>query len=293
MLATDAAKLRWLGIDMRPRWRRRVVVVSTYATYLALVWLPPWWTARILAVLFAGWYARTINRQMRKEGVGAVMKTLFAGGTALLYGWTLWRQSANASRQFIDIWVFGWIVVWSALSYMSGMVEPVWMRRSTKRWLEKPRRLVSLDDFALHFYGEGFAELTEDQRLEVFRLERGNPLGTWVKRSDGQSPIFVDERLRHEDDRLRAQVQRVMVWVLVGSAAVWSVANTFKWPWVTSGYTFAAWSWGLAALGFTLRQAIVLWTEEAASEMSGEIRLAEDGLGEAGEPRVVTMGREA
>jgi hypothetical protein len=34
MLATDEKKLRWLGIDLRARWRRRVAVVANYAVLL-------------------------------------------------------------------------------------------------------------------------------------------------------------------------------------------------------------------------------------------------------------------
>ena len=36
MLATTETKLRWWGIDMRPRWRRRVSVVVTYAVLISL-----------------------------------------------------------------------------------------------------------------------------------------------------------------------------------------------------------------------------------------------------------------
>ncbi len=36
MLATTETKLRWWGIDMRPRWRRRVSVVVTYAVLILL-----------------------------------------------------------------------------------------------------------------------------------------------------------------------------------------------------------------------------------------------------------------
>ena len=86
-------------------------------------------------------------------------------------------------------------------------------------------------------------------------------MGTWVKRGEGLSPTIEDERQRHEDDRLRAEVQRVMTWVLVGSAVIWSFAGGLARPSV-SGEVFAAWAWMIAALGVTLRQAIVLWSEE-------------------------------
>jgi hypothetical protein len=35
MLRTDAAKLRWMGLDMRARWRRRVAVLVTYVVFWA------------------------------------------------------------------------------------------------------------------------------------------------------------------------------------------------------------------------------------------------------------------
>jgi hypothetical protein len=132
-----------------------------------------------------------------------------------------------------------------------------------------------LDDFALHFYGERFEELTEEQRTEIFRMERSSPLGTWVKRGEGLSPTIDDERLRHEDDRLRAEVQRAMTWVLIGSAVVWSFAGILVRP-SASGEVFAAWAWMIAALAVTLRQAIVLWTEEDPRAVTDEIAMVEE-----------------
>ncbi len=76
----------------------------------------------------------------------------------------------------------------------------------------------------------------------------------------GRDLTIQDERMLHEDDRLRAQAQRLMTWLLVGSAAAGSFANV----WLhrsMSGNAFVAWGWTLAALGLTLRQAIVLWSE--------------------------------
>jgi hypothetical protein len=272
MLRTDAAKLRWLGVDMRPRWRRRVAVVLSYAVYLALVWFHPWWAVKLFIVLFVGWYAQLMDRAL-KEALNTVVRRIVVGGMALLYLWSLLDQASTPNRAAIDMCSFAWITGWSALSY-GRLVEGVWMRRWTKRWLEKPRRLVSLDDFALHFYGERFEELTEEKRTELFRKERSNPMGTWVKRGEGLSPTIEDERQRHEDDRLRAEVQRAMTWVLVGSAVVWSFAGSLARPSV-NGEVFAAWAWMIAALGVTLRQAIVLWSEEDPSVASGEMELVE------------------
>jgi len=270
MLRTDAAKLRWLGVDMHPRWRRRVAVVLSYAVYVTLVWFHPWWVVRVFLVLFVGWYAQLMDRGL-KEVLNTVVRRIVVGGMALLYLWTLWKNPLYGNRVVVDIWSFGWIAGWSALTY-GRLVEGVWMRRSTKRWLEKPRRLVSLDDFALHFYGERFEELTEEKRTEVFRKERSNPMGTWVKRGEGLSPTIEDERQRHEDDRLRAEVQRVMTWVLVGSAVGWSFAGGLVRP-TASSEVFAAWAWMIAALGVTLRQAIVLWSEEDPRVTSAEAEM--------------------
>lgn len=273
MLRVEEKKLRWLGVDMRPRWRRRVAVVVSYAAYLALVWFHPWWVPKLVIVLLAAWWARAFDVHL-KDALNPVARRIVAGGLALVYVFPLWKNHLSGSRMAIDMWSFGWIVGWSPLTY-GRLVEGVWTRRWTKRWLEKPRRLVSLDDFALHFYGERFEELTEEKRTEVFRIERSNPIGTWVKRGEGLSPTMEDERLRHEDDRLRAEVQRAMTWVLVGSAVIWSFAGSLVRP-SASGEVFAAWAWMIAALAVTLRQAIVLWTEEDPRAVTDEIAMVQE-----------------
>jgi hypothetical protein len=272
MLRADAVKLHWMGINMRRQWRRRVAVVATYAAFLGIVWVQPWWMGKVFVVLFVAWYAKTMDGGM-KDSFGIVARRTFVGAIVLAYLWLLLVNFPGTSGAALYLWTFGWIVGWSPLSY-GKLVEAVWMRGWTKRWLEKPRRLVSLNDFSLHFYGEPFAQLPEEQQSEVCRLERSNPLGTWVKRSDSRFPTVQDERMRHEDDRVRAQVQRLMAWILLGSAVMWTVADALTSRPMNSR-VLATWAWTMAALGFTLRQAIVLWTEEDPIEMSGEIRLAE------------------
>ena len=272
MLRADATKLRWMGINMRPRWRRRVAVVATYATFLAVVWVQPWWAERLFLVLVVVSYAQMMDLQM-KDSLSVVARRTFVGVIFLAYMWMMWRQFSSLSRGALDLCAFGWIVVFSALSY-TKLVEPVWMRGWTKRWLEKPRRLLSLNDFSLHFYGEPFAQLPEEQQTEVCRLERSNPLGTWVKRSDSRFPTVQDERMRHEDDRLRAQVQRLMAWILLGSAGLWSVADALTSRPMNSK-VLATWAWTMAAMGFTLRQAIVLWREDDPVTVNGELELVE------------------
>jgi hypothetical protein len=249
-----------------------VAVVATYAAFLGIVWVQPWWAGRLFVMLLLVSYAQGMDFQM-KDSLSVVARRTFVGVIVLAYGWMMWRQFSSLSRGALDLWAFGWIVGFSVLSY-GRLVETVWMRGWTKRWLEKPRRLVSLNDFSLHFYGEPFAQLSEEQQAEVCRLERSSPLGTWVKRGDSRFPTVQDERMRHEDDRLRAQVQRMMAWILLGSAGLWSLADIVTTR-LVSGELLVTWVWTLAALGFTLRQAIVLWTEDDPIAVNGELELVE------------------
>jgi hypothetical protein len=70
MLATDTKRLRWLGIDMRPRWRRRTAVVVPYAVLfvtIIVVTTDPWpahpyWTLLGMVVSTAIWVAVSIFR---------------------------------------------------------------------------------------------------------------------------------------------------------------------------------------------------------------------------------------
>lgn len=188
--------------------------------------------------------------------------------------WLLWTHSLSAPHQDAiraDVWALLWIVCVSSLAYPK-LVEPVWMRSSVKRWLSRPRRLHTLDEFARHFYGESFADLTEEQQIEVGRRERENPMGEWVTGGSGRFLLVEDERVRHEDDRVRAQAQRLMTWVLLGSAVTWSFVHLL-WKCSLNGDVLVAWAWTLAALGLTLRQAIVLWVEADVTVTSGEMEL--------------------
>ena len=51
-MLTDDKRSRWLGMDMRPRWRRRLAVVVTYAGFLAAISLSGerWWGHPLLAM---------------------------------------------------------------------------------------------------------------------------------------------------------------------------------------------------------------------------------------------------
>jgi hypothetical protein len=77
--------------------------------------------------------------------------------------------------------------------------------------------------------------------------------------------------MRHEEDRLRAQVQRILVWVLVVSAIIWSLLDGLS-DFHPSSYHVGAWVWTLVLLATTLRQGIVLWTEP---DELGELTLVE------------------
>jgi hypothetical protein len=249
-----------------------VAVVATYSAFLGIVWAQPWWAGRLFVVLLLVAYAQMMDLQV-KDSLSVVARRTFVGVIVLAYGWMMWKPFSTLTRGALDLCTFGWIVGFSALSYLK-LVEPVWTRGWTKRWLEKPRRLVSLNDFSLHFYGEPFAQLLEEQQAEVCRLERSNPLGTWVRRVDSRFPTVQDERMRHEDDRVRAQAQRLMAWILLGSAGTWSLADVLiSRP--VSHALLTTWMWTMAALGFTLRQAIVLWTEDDPIAVNGELELVE------------------
>jgi hypothetical protein len=272
MLRTEAAKLRWLGVDMRPRWRRRVAVVLTYAAFLVVVWVHPWRIDQMPWLLFVAINLPLWDRAM-KYSLGTIARRTVLGAMLLGTGWLYWKHPDKPDKMICDFYALLWIAAWSAVGY-GKLVDAVWLRSSVRRWLGRRRRLGSLDDFARHYYGEDFAALTEAQQVEVGRMERANPMGEWVMQGSGRYLTIQDERMRHEDDRLRAQAQLLMTWTLVCSAFVWS----FESEWLhrsMSGNGFVAWGWTLAALGLTLRQAIVLWTEDDPRVVVGEMELVE------------------
>jgi hypothetical protein len=80
MLATQQNKIRWMGIDMRPRWRRRITIA---ATYLALVsaagWLAEWqghgWLTPVKA-LFGVYFATELLTIFRDGGLVKTFEVL-------------------------------------------------------------------------------------------------------------------------------------------------------------------------------------------------------------------------
>jgi hypothetical protein len=261
-----------MGLDMRPRWRRRVAVVLTYAVFLVVVWGHPWRIDEMPMLLFVGVNLPLWDRVM-KDSIGTVARRAVLGVIFLGVAWLYWKHPAKPDRLITDVYVVGWIAGMSAVAY-TKLVEVVWLRSSVRRWLGKQKRLGSLDEFARHYYGESYAVLTEMQQAEIRQRERAAPMGEWVVQGSGRFLTVEDERLRHEDDRLRAQVQRLMTWALIGLALVWGIGNAFTHRSV-SGDAVAAGLWTMAALGLTLRQSIVLWTEECPTAMYGDMELVE------------------
>jgi len=272
MLRVDAAKLRWLGVDMRPRWRRRVAVVVSYSAFLVVVWLHPWRIDEMPLLLFVGMNLPLWD-QVMKDSIGTVARRTVLAAIFLCTAWLYWRHPAKPNRMICDIYALLWIGSLSAVAY-GKLVDAVWLRSSVRRWLRKQKRLESLDEFAGHYYGERFAVLTEEQQIEVGRLQRASPMGEWVVQGSGRSMAVEDERLRREDDRLRAQVQRSMTWALIGLALMWSIAHESI-RHAVSGDVVASSLWTMAAFGLTLRQAIVLWEEEDPRVTSAEMELVE------------------
>ena len=272
MLRVDAARLRWLGVDMRARWRRRVAVVVSYAAFLVVVWLHPWRIDEMPWLLFVGMNLSLRDHAM-KDSLGTVARRAMLATMFLGVAWLYWKHPAKPNRTICDIYALLWIGSLSAVAY-GRLVDAVWLRSSVRRWLGKQRRLEGLDEFARHYYGENFAVLPEEQQVEVGRLQRANPMGEWVVQGSGRSLTVEDERLRREDDRLRAQVQRLMTWALIGLALGWSIAHESMHR-AVSGDVVASSLWTMAALGLTLRQAIVLWTEPGVSDAGGEMELVE------------------
>ena len=74
MLATDEKRLRWFGIDMHPRWRRRVAVVVTYLVLFETIEIAmenrwpthPYWTLMGMVVLTSSLVLVSV---FRKNGV--------------------------------------------------------------------------------------------------------------------------------------------------------------------------------------------------------------------------------
>jgi hypothetical protein len=290
-MLVDEQKLRWCGIDLRARWRRRVAVVLTYAAFVGVVW-SPWRNAYGLAISVM-WISLLVPLVDVSKDVGVWMRwavrTIFVL-IVVCYVYRSWEEWLRPRR--VDAWD-AWFVPIIALIMLLGrsvltprrLVEGGhrgWMAEAIRNsgdlnWRQQ-RRLarngygVGLDGFAWYEYNERFHRLTGEQKLEIESLQRAHPRGKWMRQRDGV--LFDDERIRDEEARVRARVQKAMSWVLVGAALVLSVTlmgrATVKTDRVLAGL------WTLAGLVTTLGQAIPLWIEDDPRVVAGEMAVVAD-----------------
>jgi hypothetical protein len=99
MLSAEAARLRWLGMDMRPRWRRRVAVGATYAAFLVALGSSgaAWWghpmaamMTLVLAVMWLGVFGG-FGPIKDFEGQRRAARGVFVNG---LDGWARYKFGA-------------------------------------------------------------------------------------------------------------------------------------------------------------------------------------------------------
>jgi hypothetical protein len=297
-MLVEAEKLRWLGLDMRPRGRRRVAVVVTYALFLAVVWLNTpalkdaanvyfsfwlawslwtfkwemsggswgqgWlWLARAGLIAFAGLVVQqayvVFAHGVRGHLWGCAV--WWMGGTTV---WVVCHSSVLAAQKLVDSGDAGWIA--KAISH------PEKLDVKGRKRLARLGFAVGVDGFAEYKYGLLYEELSEGGKAEIEAMSRANPQGKWM-REQNHVPVD-DERLRNEENQLRAVVQRRLVGLLVVSALAfsWKLAHGG----VVSPQVVVAWAWTLAALAMTLRQASVLWSEDDPGVVAvGELELVE------------------
>lgn len=185
MLRTDVGRLKWMGMDMRLRWRRRTAVVLTYAVFLVVVWLHPWRIDGMPMLLVVGMNLPLWDRAM-KDSLGTVARCTVLGTIFLGIAWLYCKHPAKPDRLLTDICAVLWIGGMSAVAY-TKLVEVIWLRSSVRRWLGKQKRLDSLDEFARHSYGESYAELTEMRQGEIRQMMRANPMGSgWCRGVGGR-----------------------------------------------------------------------------------------------------------
>jgi hypothetical protein len=282
MLKADVESLQWWGIDMRSRARRRVAVALTYAAFLFALWVPTRRTFMIVDILFVTQLFGFLMPSIR-DAISLGWRRAMVCAALGLGVWLIWRFPARSAYDSgtamfaVSVVLFGSVMAYDRLVDNGYRGWRARLERSGGRgaWRMQQRMtrfgfVIGLEGFACEEFGKRFKHLTEEQRAEVERLNRSYPEGKRV-RGSLPIPLFDDERMRDEEDRLRARVQRVLVWVLGGSAVIWTGISTFDEP--IRGETISAWAWTVFVLAITLRQAIVLWTEEDPTLMAREMEL--------------------
>ena len=281
MLSLDENKLRWLGIDMRPRWRRRVAVVATYAAFLVVVWVHPRWAYGALELLWVAWFISLMWSAVAE--VEWVMRVTFTALWVLIVGVQMWQSHGKVSAVTTALYATFLMAFASVLSCagMAALTDSGWLAQAIEKGEElswrQQRRLarmgfaVGRDGFAWYEFGVRFRRLNAEQRGEVEELRRANPRGKWMR--GGERVLLDDERIRQEDNLLRAKVQRVMNWVL-GLTAI-CVSAAVAQGWTMRGSLVVSGVWTLVTLMITLRQAIVLWSVADPVAAGGELGLVE------------------
>ena len=289
MLSLDERKLRWLGIDMRPRWRRRVAVVATYTAFLVVVWVHPRWAYGAVESLLLVWFVSLIWFRLRE--VEWVLRVVFTALWVASIGMQMrlngllppsisYEKASSLNTALYATFLVAFASVLSRAG-MAALTDSGWLAQAIEKGEElswrQQRRLarmgfaVGLDGFAWYEFGVRFRRLSKEQRVEVEELRRANPRGKWMR--GGERVLLDDERIRQEDNLLRAKVQRVMSWVLVLTAICVSAAVAQGWT--MRGSLVVSGVWTLVTLMITLRQAIVLWSVEDPGAASGELGLVE------------------
>jgi len=282
-MLVEAEKLRWLGVDMRARWRRRVAVVGTYAVFVAAVWSPServWgaaWSLLMFSLVLPIW-SELMDVDVWMQWLGKAFVVLL-GGYFVWHSWHAWFVPRKADGGSVGVFLLMLLVSKSVLGW-NMLVDSgdrgwasVAIRNHTKLGWWGRRRLarlgfaVGLEGFAWYEYGMRYKKLDAEQKAEIEAMSRANPHGKWMRQRDGV--LFDDERMRNEENRLRARVQRVMTWVLAGAALIASIVLADGG--VVHAETVVASLWTLAGLAMTLRQAIPLWAEADPREMCGEL----------------------
>jgi hypothetical protein len=93
----DAKELRWFGIDMCSRERRRIAVALTYAAYLFVVWVHPPYTYEVVTVLW--WIALNagLGKALEEAFSAWVSRLVVVCSIVLLCVLYFWKAPHHAS----------------------------------------------------------------------------------------------------------------------------------------------------------------------------------------------------
>ena len=213
MLSLDENKLRWLGIDMRPRWRRRVAVVATYAAFLVVVWVHPRWAYGALELLWVAWFISLMWSAVAE--VEWVMRVTFTALWVLIVGVQMWQSHGKVSAVTTALYATFLMAFASVLSCagMAALTDSGWLAQAIEKGEElswrQQRRLarmgfaVGRDGFAWYEFGVRFRRLNAEQRGEVEGIEPADP-GQEIAGQAGPALLVPegvgeDETRQHEE----------------------------------------------------------------------------------------------